>query len=184
MLKTGMSKSEIENVLNSTGFFVQIDWLNHFLKEPMTMDMKKFVLLKLAEIYEKIKMPGEAAKMYDNAGIVAITFNEKIKYFLKESELLINAGLFDNADEAMKKAMAQGNSIEKNDIYFTIKDFYRRQAEAYESQLKKNHAIRIYEKLLQMKLSETERTEIRSRLLKLYEKMGRIREYEEMERKP
>ncbi len=177
-----MQKHEIEDFLSGKGDFVRIGDLNRFLKEPLTMDMKKFVYLRLAEIYEKIGMLMEAAKMYDNAGIIAIAFSEKIKHLVKESELYIKAGSFDRAEEAMKKAMNQANTVEKQDIYFAVKDFYKRQAEVYEKELKRNHAVRIYEKLLEMKISEMERKEIKERLLNLYEKLGKRREYLALEK--
>ncbi len=52
MLKAGMQKHEIDQELEGRGSFIQIDYLNQFLKEPLTMDMKKFVYLKLAGLYE------------------------------------------------------------------------------------------------------------------------------------
>ena len=177
MLRVGMQKHEIEQELEGRGSFIQIDHLNQFLKEPLTMDMKKFVYLKLAGLYEKISMLTEAAKIYDNIGMISIAFTEKIKHFVKEAELYIKTGSFDRADEAMRKAMNQANSIEKENVYSSIKDFYKKQAEVYEKELKRNHAVAIYEKLLEMKISDMERREIKERLLELYEKLGKRKEY-------
>ncbi len=100
-----MSKSEIEQALESKGNFVQANELNEFLKEHMTMEMKKFVLLKLAGVYEKMKMLKEAAKIYDSAAMVSIAFSEKIKHYLTGADLYIKSDAFDMADSAMKKAM-------------------------------------------------------------------------------
>jgi hypothetical protein len=74
MLKTGMTKSEIEEKLADKGDFVQIDYLTNFLKETMTLDMKKFVFTKLAELYEKTGMLEEAAKNHDDAALISIPF--------------------------------------------------------------------------------------------------------------
>ena len=177
MLKTGMIKSEIEGELAGKGDFIQIDYLTRFLKEPLTMDMKKFVFLKLAELYEKISMLKEAAKNYDNAAMISILFSEKINHYMKEAELYIKADDFEKSDRAMKKAMSQANSTEKNEIYITVKDFYKRQAEIYEKNLKRAHAARFYEKLLEMKISDSERKEIREKLLEIYDKLGKRKEY-------
>lgn len=176
-----MQKHEIEQELEGRGSFIQIDYLNQFLKEPLAMDMKKFVYLKLAGLYEKINMLVEAARMNENAGIISIAFTEKIKHYVKETELYIRAGSFDRADEALRKAMGQANSIEKENVYATIKDFYKRQAEIYEKEMKRNHAVRIYEKLLEIKISDIERKEIKERLLVLYEKLGKRKEYHFLE---
>ena len=177
MLRTGMTKSEIEGELANKGDFVQIDYLTNFLKETMTRDMKKFVFAKLAKLYEKIGMLEEAAKNHSNAALISIPFSEKINHYVKEAELYIQAGNFEKADDARKKAMSQANSAEKEEIYFTIKDFYKKEAEAYERKLKRAHAARVYEKLLEMRISDSERKEIKEKLLDIYEKLGRTKEY-------
>ena len=177
MLKTGMTKSQIEEELADKGDFVQIDYLTNFLKEGMTRDMKKFVFIKLAGLYEKTGMLKEAAKNYDGAAIISILFSEKIKHFVKEAELYIKAGDFEKADGARKKAMSQANSAEKSEIYFTIKDFYKKEAESYERNLKRVHAARVYEKLLEMKISDLERKEIKEKLMDIYDRLGKTKEY-------
>ena len=126
MLNKNMTKREIDGELADKGDFVQIDYLTRFLNEPLTMDMKKFVFLKLAELYEKINMLEEAAKNHNSAALISIPFSEKIKHYIKEAELYIRTGDFEKADEARKKAMSEANSAEKGEIYFTIKDFYKK----------------------------------------------------------
>jgi len=177
MLRTGMTKSEIEEELADKGDFVQIDYLTNFLKENLTRDMKKFVFVKLAELYEKTGMLKEAAKNHNDAALISIPFSEKINHFVKEAELYIKAGDFEKADEAMKKAMSQANSVEKGEIYFTIKEFYKKEAEAYERDLKRAHAARVYEKLLEMKISDSERKEIREKLMDIYDRLGKTKEF-------
>lgn len=172
-----MQKHEIEDALADKGDFVKIERLTSFLKEELPIDIKKFVYLKLAELYEKTGMLVDSAKMYDNAALISIAFSEKIKHYVKETELHIKAGHFDMAEESMKKAMGNANVVEKNEIYITIKDFYKRQAEAYERDIRRGHAARIYEKVLEMNISDLERLEIRKKLLVLYEKLGRFKEY-------
>jgi len=179
MLYRDASKSEIEKEIEGKGDFVQIDYLTKFLKEKLPIDIKKFICLRLAEIYERKAMFGDAAKMFDNVALVSIAFSEKIKHYVKETELYIKAGVFDRADEAMKKAMNQANTIEKQDIYFVVKDLYKKQAEVYEKEMKRAHAVRIYEKLSEMNISNSDRQEIKKKLLELYEKLGK---FEEMKR--
>jgi len=177
-----MSKSQIEEVLREKGDFVKIDHLTKFLREELTLDMKKFVCLKLAEIYERVSMLDNAATMFHNVSLVSIAYTEKIKHHLKEAQLYIKARNFEKADEAMKKAMNQANASQKAEIVFEIKRFYKRQAEVYESELKRNNATKVYERLLQMNLSEQEKQEIKEKLLDLYEKLGRFKDVEMLKR--
>lgn len=171
-----MSKSEIEKELEGKGDFVQMDYLTRFLKDSLGIEMKKFVFLRLAEIYEKKGMFNDAAKMFNDAALISIAFSEKIKNHVKEAELHIKSGNFEKVDEAVKKAMRDANASQKAEILFVIKNFYKRQAEIYEKERRRNNASKIYEKLLQMKLSEQEKQEIKEKLLELYEKLGRSKE--------
>ena len=177
MLKRGMSKSEIEKELEGKGDFVQLDYLINFLKEDLPTDVRKFVMLKIAEMYETKSMFNEAGKIYNNLAIFSIPFSEKVRYHVKEAESYIKGGSFREADYATSKAMNQANTFEKNDIMSSIKQFYRRQAEMYEKNMRRNNATRLYEKLLELSSTETERKPIREKLMDLYQKLGKFREY-------
>src|SRR3972149_6323145 len=114
MLKPEMTKSEIERDLQGKGNFVQIDHLNRFLKDhQLSMDTKKFIFLKLASLYENSKLFGEAAKMYDNAASISLTFSEKIKHYTKAAETHVKLGAFDRVEESVRKAMSEANSRER-----------------------------------------------------------------------
>ena len=172
-----MSKTEVEKELEGKGDFVKIDYLTRFLKESLSFDMKKFAYLKLAEIYERRCMENDAAKVYGFISNLSIPFTDKIKFHLKEAEMYIKAGMFDGADEAMKKALGNANASQKAEITFSLKDFYKRQALVYEKEKRRNQAVKIYEKLATMNITETEREEIKNKLLEMYEKLGKIKEY-------
>lgn len=170
-----ITKSEIEKAIEGQGNFIKIDKLNRFLKEAKSTDVKVFIFLKLADAYEKANMQQESAKMYHNAAISSITFKDKIKYFILEAKMHVGAGNFNDADGALKKALGEANSSQREDILSEVKDFYKHQGEVYEKGLKRGHAIRVYEHLAGMRLSESERTEVKEKLLELYDKTGNIR---------
>ncbi len=177
MLYSGISKSDIEKELQRKGDFVQIAYLTDILEEKLPIDIKKFICFKLAGIYEKKFMFKDAAKMFDHVAFISIAFSEKIKYHIKEAELYIKEGDFELVDHAMKKAMSDANASEKAEIYFIIKNSYNKQAEIYEKEMRRNRTVKIYEKLLHMDLSELEKNDIKAKLLVLYEKLGRLKEY-------
>lgn len=177
-----MSKSEIEKELKGRGDFIKIDYLTRFLKETLPIDIKKFIYLKLAEIHERICMFERAARNFNDVALVSIAFSEKIKYYVKEAELYIKSGNFEGVDEAVRKALSDANASQKAEIYFVIKDFYKKQAQIYEGETRRNKASKIYEKLLQMKINEQEKQEIKERLLALYEKLGKFKEHSALKR--
>lgn len=173
MLNKSMSKLDIETCLNAKGNFIKIDYLTRFLKEDLPLDMKKFLFLKLAKTYEEMKMFVDAAKIFNSLAIISISFSDKINNYIKESKSYIKANNFSKADEAMKKAMNEANSIQKNEVYEEIKNFYKKIAQDYEKEVKRNNSSRVYEKILEMKISDVERQEIKNKLILLYEKLGK-----------
>lgn len=177
MLNREMSKQEIERELNGKGDFVQIDYLTRLLENKPGIPVKRFIYFKLAKIYEDKKMFNDSGKMFENLAVISVAFSEKTKNFLFAAESYIKDGFFDKADYAVKKAMAEANEYERGEIYFAIKEFYKKQAELNENGMKRNHAAKIYEKLLQMNISEREKKEIKKKLLDLYEKLGKFKEY-------
>jgi len=182
MLEDYLSKENIEEKISGKGDFVQMDYLSGLIKKKLPRETKQFIYLKLAMIYERRGMLADSARMHEGLAIISIAFSEKIKHYVKATELYIKAGGFDNADYALKKALSEANATQRTEIYFAVKEFYKRQAEAYERELRRNNAVRIYEKLLEMKISEVERKEIKEKLMNLYEKVGRLKEFYAMKR--
>ncbi|HNZ52027.1 MAG: hypothetical protein BWY36_00318 [Candidatus Diapherotrites archaeon ADurb.Bin253] len=176
MLTKGMSKSEIEKELKGKGDFIQIDYLNRFIAQKPPLHEKKFAFMKLIEIYESKRMFNDVAKIYSNLSTLALSAQERGDYLIKETKAYIQGGRFDEADAVMRRAMEEVTIIRKADIYEDIKQFYKQQAEQYEKESRRNHAVKVYEKLLSMKISEQERAEIKSKLLTLYEQLGKFRE--------
>jgi tetratricopeptide (TPR) repeat protein len=183
MLDKGMSRSEIERELNGKGDFVQIDYLNRFIAQKPPLHEKKFAFMKLIEIYTSKKMFNDVAKIYSNLVILALSPQERIDCLIKETKAHIQAGRFDEADSVMRRAMDEVPIVRKADIYEDIKKFYKQEAEMYEKEAKRNHSAKIYEKLLSMKISESERNEIKQKLLNLYDQLGKFRESSYLDRR-
>lgn len=178
MLKKEMGKGEIETFLNGKGDYVQIDHLSRLVKErDLALDKKKFAYQRLADLYEKKRMFVEAGKMYSNLGLLATTFVDKIKVYIREVEMYVKGSEMGMADIAIAKAIGEATEKERPKIYATIKEFYKTQALAAEKENRRATAIKVYEKLLQMKIIDSERAEVKAKLMSLYEKTGRMREY-------
>ena len=173
MLNRNMSKLDIEKCLSSKGNFIKIDYLTKFLKEDIPIDTKKFAYNKLAEIYESMRLFGDAAEIFKSLSILSMNFSEKRRNYIKCCRLYILAGEFSKVDEFLQKAMSQSNIIDKKEIYEEIKNFYKKVAEDYEKDLKRNHASKLYEKVLEMRIDDFERKEIKKKLIELYEKLGK-----------
>jgi tetratricopeptide (TPR) repeat protein len=183
MLNKGMSRSEIERELRGKGDFVQIDYLNRFIAQKPPIHEKKYAFLKLIEIYNEKKMFNDIAKIYSNLAILATSPQERVDCLIKETKAHIQDGRFDESDAVMRRAIEEVPIIKKSDIYEDIKEFYKMQAGVFEKEAKRNHAIKVYEKLLSMKISDVERDTAKGKLLSLYEQLGKFRESSALEHK-
>lgn len=177
MLPKDMSRVDIEEAIKGKGDFVKIEYLERFLKGKIPTDRKRFIYQKLVEIYEGKRMWTDAAKVYNNLALISVSTADKRKNHVKEAEMYIRADKFDFVDDVVKKAIQDATQRESNEVYATLKEFYKKQAETYEKEKRRSHAIKIYEKLLYMNIPQQEKEEIKKRLISLYEKTGRLREY-------
>lgn len=171
-----MARGEIERELKGKGDFVQIDYLTRFIAQKPPLHEKKFAFMKLIEIYEKKGMFNDIAKIYSNLAILATSPQERIDSLIKEIKSYIQGGRFEEADATMRRVMDEVTIVKKADIYEDIKNFYKKQAEIFEKESKRNHSIKVYEKLLSMKITDVERNEVKGKLLNLYEQLGKFRE--------
>ena len=109
--------------------------------------------------------------------MLADSYKDKEKYYIAEAELYIMSGHLEKVNTAMKDAMSNANATERENIIYTIKEFYKIQANTYENELKRRKASEIYEKVLEMSLLPSERQKIKDKLLELYDKLGKTQEY-------
>ncbi|VVB82667.1 Uncharacterised protein [uncultured archaeon] len=178
-----MTKSEIERELSGKGDYVQIDNITRFLKENLVMDTRRFLYTKLADIYERRRMFIEAADIYGKLSEIALTPTEKLNCYVKETEDYIKSGYFDKADAAIRKIIGEAKISDRNRIMLSVKEVYKNQAQEYEKERRRNHAVKAYEKLLTLDLSDSEKQEINRKLLGLYKELGMIEPFMAMRKK-
>ena len=176
MLSKFMLRKELESELAGKGDFVQMDYLDRFLKLMPPTDMKKFALLKLAEIYSKREMYKDSAKAYNDISISSFTFSDKINYLVLEAKELAKGAHFEDADRAIKRAFTDTNDVQKAKVLAELKEFYKQQGDYLARTNKTSKAALFYEKLLRMNLNTTEKEEIKTTLIKIYEKLGKVNE--------
>jgi tetratricopeptide (TPR) repeat protein len=183
MLKKEMTKVEIEKELNSQGDYVRIDNITRLMKENIPTDIKRFLSLKLVEVYERRVMFADAAIMYEKLVEISVLRTDKINYLTKAAECYIKAGFFDRSDLAVKKAVSEATAIEKTKITNSIRDFYKSQAQIYENEKRRDRAAKTYEKMLTLNYSDAEKKEINQKLSGLYKNLGRIEQYIAIQKK-
>ncbi|MDP3881321.1 MAG: hypothetical protein Q8Q31_00390 [Nanoarchaeota archaeon] len=180
--RESVTRREMEAKLANSGDYVKMDYLQRCLKMQLDFDTKKYALVKLAGIYEGRKMFLEAGRMMRNAADINATVDSKFNDFVRALEFFVKAGNFEEAEITYKKALAIANSKQKVGLKIKTKDMYKTQAQGFLNRDKRKHALEIYEKMLDLDLDSMERKEIQNAMMPLYQKLGKIREYADMER--
>ncbi len=176
------TRQEIEAKLKTLGNYVKMDYLQSCLKQPIDFDTKRFIFLTLAELYNEKKMFLEAGKMMQNAAPINTAKKAIINDYIAAARMFVRAGNFDNADIMFERALGHANDNEKFEIKQKKIDAYKNQAGEYLKNDKRNNAVLSFEKLLDLNLAQSERKEIQEKLLILYERLGKIREYFNLKR--
>lgn len=171
------TKRELEEKLKNVGDYVKMDILSFALKRQLDFDTKKFVLLKLAEVYEIGKMFSEAAKMMRNAAEINSTYEGKMNDFMKSCILFVKGGNFSEADVSFTKALGCATELQKAKLKSERKEAFKIQAKEYLARGRRSHAVEAYEKLLSFELSFDEKKEVQTTLLDLYEKLGKVKDF-------
>ena len=174
------TKEEIEKRL--FGFSVdmlKMEYLENCLKNHLLSEARRFVHFKLAELYEKKLMFGEAVKHMEFVADLSLTFKDKKDSYMKKIDLLIKNSMLLEAEDSFKKALTCANNPkEKQELKDILKSFYLKRAEKLENSGKSNSAIKFYEKLFS---SEPNNLDIINKLAVLYNRVGKIREGIRME---
>lgn len=174
-------RSEIEAKAEKMSDFLQMEYLEACLKHNIDIEARRYACMKLSELYEKKMMYPEAIKYIAKFAEVAISKREQILAYLRQAELMIKAGLYDQVDYAYKKAADLVNDREREDIRNRIIAFYKKQADYLMKTKKISAELKIYEKMIKI-VSEPERIELKKKMLSLYEKLGKIKEFVELKK--
>lgn len=179
-----ITRKEIEARLASVGDYVKMDYLQACLKKNLDFDTKKFVMLTLARIYEQRRMFLEAGKLLRAAAEINATYEGKMQDFIRSLELFVKAGNFDDAEISFTKAAgcAEG-SMHRERIKTRRKQAYLQQVQEMLAKDRRKGAAEAYEHFLKIpELSADERKAAQASLLSLYEKLGKMVEYNALRR--
>jgi len=176
------TKQEIEEKYAEMGEYVKMDYLSSCLKNHLDFDTRKFVLVKLMGLYEEKKMFLDSGRMMMSAAEINTTFQNKINDFVKAAELFIKGGDYFIAESSMNKALALASDIQRGEIKNSVKEFYKTQARLLMDKDKRNNAMNVYKNLLEFDLDDEERSEITDKLLSLYERLGKMMEYDRLKK--
>ncbi len=172
-----LTRRDIENKLPQMGDYVKINYLTGCLKNKIDFDARRFVLVKLSELYSNKKMFSEGGRTLRAAADINTSTKNKVGELVKATEFFIKGGSYDDAEITLNKALSFCEEKQKKEIMNNVKDIYKSQGDEYMKKDKRKNAAVVYEKILLLDLNENERTDTQKKLLSLYESLGEIREY-------
>jgi Arc/MetJ-type ribon-helix-helix transcriptional regulator len=168
---------EVEEKLKTMNDFLKMEYLESLSKKQNPIEVGKYVRKQISRLYADKGMYSNSAKQLEAWADMAVTFKEKIEAYILEVEMWIRAGEYNNADDIIKRALANATLTEKTIIKERIKQSYINQALMLERRNERNKALKIYERLYSTETDVNKKEDIRKKLLDLYEKTGKVREY-------
>jgi len=155
----------------------KINYLESASKVPgFSFEIKRFLWSELARLYEGRKMYERAAKAIANKAAAEVTFKDKIDGYVTAAELYSRLGKVESADDMFVRAMRDANVEQKAKVRLARKNVYSVSASELERAGKKGSAVKFYEKLIKMKIDDSERAEIKEKLMRTYKALGMFRE--------
>jgi len=155
----------------------KISYLESALKAmSFSFEIKRFLWNNLSELYANRKMFDRAAKAMSNKAAVEPMAKDRIDSYITAAEIYCRVGKVDDADDMFLRASRDGNEEQKRAIKLARKNVYMVSAQELERKGKKAHAAKFYEKLIKMNLEDSEKLEIKHKLLDTYNALGKFRE--------
>lgn len=175
------TKSEVQAKAEKMSDFLRMEYLENCTKKFMDRETLSYCYQELSRLYERNVMYPDAIKYLSRFEEICQTNTEKRTAYLKEIELLIKGGFYDKVEFTHKKIKDISSPKEMKEIDQKIIDLYKQEAAKFDRANKCSPSLKIYEKLLILVRPE-ERTEIKRKLVFLYNKLGRVKESIEIER--
>ncbi len=158
----------------------KIEYIEKEISKGMPTEVKIIALSLMAELHKNMKWYNSSAKEYCNAADLAPTFKEKIDLYFKGSIMYLQAEDYFAADDNFRKVIVLATKEEKPKLQEKINNLYLQQAKNYGENKKFTKAIKIYTRILALKIPIQTTLEVYEKLSFFYEKIGKPREAKEM----
>ena len=175
------NRGEVEVRASKMSDFLKMEYLENCARTFRDIEILRYCYSELSKLYEKNIMYPEAIKYIEKFQEVCISQREKIQAYIREIELLIKGGFYERVNFAYNKIFETASPKEIAEIETKIINMYKSEAEKFEKSNKNALALRVYERLARA-VKDSEKPEIKNKILILYKKLGKVRESIELER--
>lgn len=155
----------------------KISYLESALKVVSgSFEIKRFIWGELAKLYEERKMFERAARALGSLASMEPMFRERMDSYVMAAEMFCRIGKVEDADQMFVLAARDIGEEGKARIRLARKNVYLSAASELERKGKRASAVKFYEKLIKMRLDDSERGEILDKLRNSYKALGMFRE--------
>ena len=175
------SKEEIEARANRMQDFLKMEYLEECSKKSTSIEVLRYCFFELSKLYEKHSMYSDAVKYIVKLRQLNVGNKERIRAYLRETELLIKGGFYDRADFLFKELVKTAGAVEREEIQRRVTEVYKEEAEKFEKSKRYHILVKVYEKLVPL-VKEDEKIIIQKRMVGLLTKLGKVRESIELEK--
>lgn len=179
MLKPEEKKLEFvkQKLSECRTLYNQLAYLEGIAREDLDIVVKKFIYIKLVELYISKGMFDKAAKAMKGKAALNTLYRELVEDYGKAGELYIKAGRIDEGKEMFSRALTEANAQQANELRMTMKNILFTQAKELETKHRTSAAVKYYEETLRIpNLNEVEKEEVKNKLRGTYKSLGMFRE--------
>jgi tetratricopeptide (TPR) repeat protein len=176
--KENPTEADVRMKLGTLSNELKIEYLENLIKRfspPVPDTTKIFACRELAELYKAKGWWNNAARALEIAANTASTYREIKELWIEVAKLQIKNDDYLMASDSFKKAIEAAAPSERAKIFELIKQVHFQHAQEYEKARKQSAAVRAYEQTLRLSnLTDSETTQIKTKLMQLYEKLGKV----------
>ncbi len=155
----------------------RMDYLESIMKSDFPYDVQRLIFDELAKAYEERIMYDKAARVFSMKGGIEVTQNKKVEAYLRAAELFAKAWKIEEIEAMYVRALREAETNEKKrEIKLAIKNIFLVNASELEKKQKRSGALKFYEKLMKIDLDESEKSQVKEKLIAIYKSLGKFRE--------
>lgn len=139
-------------------------------------EVKRFLWKELSRLYGERKMFERAARALENLAGLEPMWKDRMDSYVEAARMFCYVGKIEDAENMFIRAARDAGRADKEKVKLARKNVYLSSANELEKKGKRASAAKFYEKLIKMKLDETERLEIVEKLKVSYKALGMFRE--------
>ena len=175
--RQNITENDVRARLSTLSFELKIEYLENLLKRlSLPNDVKLTTCKILTDLYMQKGWITSAARAMERAAEAVTTYKDRKEVYMNVGILYIKALEPVSAGDAFKKAIDAASPGERGQLQTRIRELWFSEAGNLEKTNKRPKALEVYDRLLRTSNDYYEEDKILKNMMRLYEKLGRIKD--------